>query len=224
MPSMRAWNGWYHVNGNTYGTWLRGDPRGWRARHHREHVEGDYRHPPPPGDYEAPLACSRRLMERPAVQLARGIRQFACRSMARSMLDHAVEVIAVCVDDHHYHLLARFPPPSSFESGAFAPWAARRDDNVFLAIARHFVGIAKKDSARLLSDAEIITPGGVWGKRCHVLAIRDRQHQLNVFDYIVKHGPRGAAVWTFRVGVPSVGAHGLRSVGLTEPPTLRGSM
>lgn len=47
MP--RAWNAWYHVLTNTYGTWLRGDRRGWRERHHRKHVEGDYKNPPKPG-------------------------------------------------------------------------------------------------------------------------------------------------------------------------------
>ena len=34
-----AWNGWYHVTGGTYGTWLRGDGRGWRDRKHRTHVD-----------------------------------------------------------------------------------------------------------------------------------------------------------------------------------------
>ena len=47
-----AWNGWYHVTANTYGTWLRGDPRGWRERHHRKHVEGDYQTRPVPGTAE----------------------------------------------------------------------------------------------------------------------------------------------------------------------------
>ena len=45
---MTAWNNWYHVNGNTYGTWLPGDPRGWRERGHKKHVAGDYKNPPPP--------------------------------------------------------------------------------------------------------------------------------------------------------------------------------
>ncbi len=40
------WRNWYHCMANTYGTWLPGDPRGWRSRHHREHVVGDYRNPP----------------------------------------------------------------------------------------------------------------------------------------------------------------------------------
>jgi hypothetical protein len=32
--------------GHTYGTWLPGDPKGFRTRHHREHIEGDYKKPP----------------------------------------------------------------------------------------------------------------------------------------------------------------------------------
>jgi len=34
------WNDWYHVVSHVYGSWLRGDPRGWRSVNHREHVEG----------------------------------------------------------------------------------------------------------------------------------------------------------------------------------------
>ena len=50
---MAAWNNWYHVNGNTYGTWLPGDPRGWRERGHKKHVDGDYKSPPPAGSGDA---------------------------------------------------------------------------------------------------------------------------------------------------------------------------
>ena len=46
MP--QPWQSWYHCNGTFKGNWLRGDERGWRSRNHREHVEGDYKNPPPP--------------------------------------------------------------------------------------------------------------------------------------------------------------------------------
>lgn len=108
---MLAWNGWYHVNGNTYGTWLRGDSRGWRARHHREHVDGDYKDPPPAGTYDRLLARSRWLMTREPVHLSGAARKLACRVMVESLRRDGVEVIALCVDDHHFHLLARFPKP-----------------------------------------------------------------------------------------------------------------
>jgi hypothetical protein len=38
---------WFHAIITTYGAWLDGDARGFRTRHHREHVEGDYKNPPP---------------------------------------------------------------------------------------------------------------------------------------------------------------------------------
>src|SRR5438132_1090306 len=66
---MRAWNGWYHCTASTYGTWLRGDPRGWRARHHREHVLGDYRSPPPKGMYGKLHERSKKLMKRGEVHI-----------------------------------------------------------------------------------------------------------------------------------------------------------
>lgn len=64
------WRDWYHVNGNTYGTWLRGSELGFRSRHHRDHVEGDYRHPPPPGWHDGLRAHVRANMKRPPVTLS----------------------------------------------------------------------------------------------------------------------------------------------------------
>src|SRR5437763_6902366 len=60
---------WFHVIISTYGSWLYGGPRGFRTRHHREHVEGDYKNPPPPGKYDAKNARSKRLLKEPPVVL-----------------------------------------------------------------------------------------------------------------------------------------------------------
>jgi hypothetical protein len=73
---MPAWNHWYHCTAHTYGSWLRGDPRGWRARHHREQVVGDYKNPPPRGEYDALFAYSKSLMKRDSIQIAQELRQF----------------------------------------------------------------------------------------------------------------------------------------------------
>ena len=79
--------------------------------------------------------------------------------MAAGLQRHAVEVIALAVDDHHYHILARFPKPTDND-----PWAwrmpMRYDENRELAIARHFVGISKTDSALALSTARLVAQGG----------------------------------------------------------------
>ena len=62
-------NGWYHVNGNTYGTWLHGDRRGWRSRHGRDHPVGDYKTPPPAGMYDRLEEYSRRIRKAEPVLL-----------------------------------------------------------------------------------------------------------------------------------------------------------
>lgn len=42
-------------------------------------------------------------------------------------------------------------------------------------------------------------PGGLWSKRCHLETVRSREHQAEVFRYIVEHERKErACVWTFR--------------------------
>ena len=86
---INPWNNWVHCCGSTYGTWVRGDPRGWRARHHREHVDGDYKNPPPPGKYKHEQARSKKLLKRQRVVLTPAQREAACLAFARN-LSHSV--------------------------------------------------------------------------------------------------------------------------------------
>lgn len=201
---MSAWNGWYHCNGNTFGTWLRGDARGWRARHHREHCEGDYQRPPPPGYYEVLASQSRRLMHRAEVRLSPEARRVGCVAMVESLRQDGIEVVAVSVDDHHFHLLARFSRCASEQAQALKAWASplARDDP-----PRFFVGRAKGRAARALSIAGLAPPGGVWAKRFRCLPVRDRSHQVAVARYIIAHGTkaRGAHVWSVAAGTTSLG-------------------
>ena len=171
---MKAWRGWYHVNGNTYGTWLPGDPRGWRSRHHRIHVDGDYRNPPPTGSGNARLRRSKRLMKRPPVYLTPTQRRIAVEALVERLLLERHELLAAGVTNVHYHILGRFG-----------------DDEV-----RQPVGRAKKHASHELGKAGL--PGTVWAVRCRPLQIRDREHQLNTFHYIVDHIEQVGAIWTFR--------------------------
>ena len=174
---MGAWNGWYHVNGNTYGTWLPGDRRGWRSRGHREHVDGDYKHPPPPGLYEGLHAASKDLQKGGAVFLNVAHRKIAGQAMVQMLLHQGVELLAFSLDAIHYHLLARFGELRSREA----------------------VGRAKKHAYHVLRSSG--HPGRIWAKRGRTLPIRDRQHQLNVYGYIPGHRKQGAWVWTFKQGL-----------------------
>ena len=110
---MSPWNNWVHCTGSTYGSWLRGDPRGCRARHHREHVEGDYKNRPPPGAYDELFQRSKSLMKRTGVRLSWEARVHACRTMVEALRFHHVDVQDLCVGANHWPALARFYPVDS---------------------------------------------------------------------------------------------------------------
>lgn len=176
MPS--AWNSWYHCTGNTYGTWLPGDPRGFRTRNHRMHVEGDYKAPPPRGVFDGLHALAKRSMKSSAVHLDAADRRTACFAMVAELIFRQVEVIALAVDDHHFHVLAR---------------CSDQDP-------RWWIGRAKRRASLVLQGRK--NSERLWAARSRAEPIRDRSHQRNVFNYIVRHGERGAAVWTFRDAIP----------------------
>jgi REP element-mobilizing transposase RayT len=169
-----AWNGWYHVTVHVYGSWLRGDPRGWRARHHREHVEGDYKNPPPAGMYDNLFELSKALMKRDPVRIAAELRQFVADAIAEKLQQDGIEVLIASIDATHLHVLARFP-----------------DHN-----PRHWIGRAKKHASHSVRQHGLRTEeGGLWAKRCHAEPIADRPHELRAFGYILKHVKKGARVW-----------------------------
>ncbi len=174
---MTAWNDWYHVTGNTYGTWLPGDPRGWREKDHKKHVDGDYKSPPPAGTGERLLGCSRGAMKHDAVQLDLAQCVIAGQAMAAYLLGKSFDVIVLSLDAIHFHLLGRFP-----------------DGQV-----RRPAGHAKVNAYYRLRDSG--RRGKLWAKSCGVTPIADRAHQVRAFNYIRQHEQVGAWVWTFEQGV-----------------------
>jgi hypothetical protein len=161
------WNHWYHCMCNTYGTWLPGDPRGFRTRHHRLHVDGDYKNPPPAGRFDDLHRRSGELMRRRPVYLTAVQIPKALDEILASLGRRSIELVAASLDDHHFHLLARFPDHRP----------------------RHWLGIAKKESSHFLGS------GGLWAVRGKILPVRDRAHQVNVARYILSHASHGAATW-----------------------------
>ena len=174
---MSAWNGWYHVTGSTYGAWLPGDPRGWRHRKHRRHVEGDYKHPPPPGEGEALLHDAEDRLKRPPVHLTVEQRRIAGQAVVEMVVDQGIELLALSLDAVHLHLLARFPD----------------------GVVRPAVGRAKKHAYHELRETG--HAGKVWAKRCGVKPIAGRAHQVRAYHYILEHEQVGAWTWSFREGL-----------------------
>ena len=193
---IRPWNNWVHVTGSTFGTWLRGDPRGWRSRHHREHVEGDYRNPPPRGMYDELFQRSKESMTREGVELSWDARVLACRKMVQALRFHYAEVADFCVGKIHYHGLVRFYPidPEVWKAIRGERRSQERDP-------RHLMGIAKKESARALSREGLVAPGGVWAGGCGRRWIRNSFHFNKVkTDYIPDHAKHRAAVYSLLFG------------------------
>jgi hypothetical protein len=163
---------WYHIISTTYGTWLYGDARGFRTRHHREHVEGDYKNPPPPGTYEELGQQSRDSLKRPSVVLPVRFREIVGRAILERLRGLGALVVCISVSGQHIHVLAKTP----FKQ------------------ARWMMGKAKRHVWFVLRDHGRV--GKLWGKRGKEIPIKDRQHQLNTYRYILRHAQQGAWIWT----------------------------
>ena len=188
---MPGWNRWYHCIATTYGNWLPGDPRGFRTRGHREHVEGDYKSPPPEDMYAGRHNVARNRLKRPAVHLNNSARLLVLEEVLKSFEQHGIEGLAVSVSPTHMHLLARFPlkrKQPTLDERELRTSAV--DDPV-----RHFIGQIKQwSSKRLIREG--LLDGGAWGRRGKIVPITHREHQVNTYRYIVAHQQMNAAIWT----------------------------
>lgn len=195
---------WFHVTGCTYGTWLPGDDRSFRTRHHREHIEGSYKHHPPQGMYDNRREMAQGLMReagREPVRLSPEAQRLALDLMVGAIRHYGGAVRIGCVDDHHFHLLVRLPDlPRDWNPWASKPthsnaWVAFRNGD-YLPVVRMLIGNAKRHAARELSRAGLVARGGVWGARVHMRRIVDESQFSEVVAYIAGHGAtgKGAAI------------------------------
>lgn len=206
----RPWNNWYHCMGHTYGSWLRGDSRGWRARHHREHVDGDYMNPPATGMYDELYEKSRRLMKRPEVVLPWALRIVAMTALVEALRHYRAEVIDAVVTANHFHLLARFTPlDGSFNTPATGVAGLCGDHHLKDGrnpVPRYLLGKALSWSSRAVRLA-LQSPGtpvpgwahidgGIWASRPKCDPIRNRAHQIRTTAYIRAHQREGGAVYS----------------------------
>lgn len=161
----------------------------------------DYRDPPPGGAYDELLARSGRLMKHKPVRLTRQHRRVACEEMVKALLDHSVEIAELSMGATHFHIVARFVGIGADirSPGIRIPGLQSveglDDFEIHKQIARRLLGIAKKRSARELSDAGLVAPGGVWAVRSQVLPVHDRSHQVNLVGYLRRHAASGAVLY-----------------------------
>lgn len=181
---------WFHITCHTYGAWLHGDQRSFRTRHHREHIVGDYKNPPPPGMYAPRLARSRALLQQEPVRLEPKWWPIIGAAAKDKLIELGTELLVVSLGATHLHFQGKMPPGP---------------------VPRLWVGRAKVHSN--FKAKEHGYTGKLWAVRCKVTPIRDRKHQVNTYFYIRNHLKEGAWVWDFHNP-----AHPEMTPGLLEHP------
>src|SRR5438874_5449900 len=159
---MSPWNAWYHCTLHTYGTWLRGDPRGWRSRRHREHVDGDYKHRPPKGEYDAQFKHSKSLMKRDAVKIDEDkIIEFVLRALVNRLTEFQIPVAVSAFDGIHAHILAQ---------------CTKHNPKIVIGIAKQYATAQLKSQGPALgfSNLNLKIGEGIWARGSHPKPIDDR--------------------------------------------------
>jgi hypothetical protein len=154
---------------------LYGDSRGFRTRHHREHIVGDYKNPPPPGMYDKKLERSKKLMKQETVVLNPEWRQLIGEAIVEKLLRLGAHLLTLSMSGKHCHFLAKMPPGP---------------------IPRKWTGQAKKHAHFIANEKG--WSGLLWAVRSKVTPVNDRKHQLNAYHYILRHAEEGAWIWDFR--------------------------
>ncbi len=215
MGGRIPWNDWYHVTVSTYGAWLPGDPRGWRSRHHREHIDGDYKNPPLPGKYNNLHRAATKSMKRQPIVLPAEIRATVMKTLRDALQHYGVTVAIIAVAGKHAHVLAQFGENIPATGVAGLCDAHQRNDGLD-ARPRYLVGkslsftshtvkryvtdliVPGDGSPRALCYRGICQAGGLWAASPDFNAIVDQEHFANALSYIADHATQGAAVWTRR--------------------------
>jgi hypothetical protein len=169
---MTAGRVWFHIILGTYGSWLPGDPRGFKTRNHREHVAGDYKSPPPAGLYLERHAESQDQLQQPSVILTSAWRELVGTTIRDRLIRNGGRVLVIACAPQHLHCQVQL------------------DDGD----ARQPVGLAKKHATFVAHQAG--WQGKLWAVRSTILRIRDEPHQRNTYRYILEHRAERAWVWS----------------------------
>lgn len=164
------------VTWTTYGTWLPGDPHGFRTWRGKVYV-------PPPARYanqDAPAYDASRYadryqaavdaIERP-ILLSTSQRRVVLDALLDDLGTIGIMPSILAVDDRHVHLLARF--------GKY--------------LIRPTVGRLKSIATRRLRDSGF-TGKRVWGKGCHMRSLADERAYETALEYVRKHQDEGALI------------------------------
>lgn len=168
---------WYHVMWHTYGTWLPGDPRGFRNRDHRIHSSGDYKNPPPEGEHEGLHRYAKRVSKDEVVLRTPSLRKEVCEALLETIRSYSFRAIALTVCRVHIHLVIELPS----DQDAF--------DEAMTNIKTRSSGRVKNKPASRL-----------WARRWKPVLIEDAKHREDEVVYVRDKQGRSNCAWTHRDG------------------------
>jgi hypothetical protein len=168
---------WWLLTWRTYGSWLPGDPRGFRTWRRREYV------PPPreqaesgepiynPGDYTERYAAARERLTAPAVCLTLADRRKACSALVAEIGKLQIVPAILAVAESHVHFISQFGE---------------------LRIRR--VAGRLKAAATIAIKHQNSTEGPVWGTGSHMKSLYAEDDFVSAFRYVEQHEGEGAVV------------------------------
>jgi len=171
VPQIDDGANWFHVVLTTYGAWLPGDDRGFRTRHHRLHVDGDYKYPPKPGKFQGLKKSAQASLKHDAVSLTVPQRQAVGEAVREKATVCGAEIACIAVAATHTHLLIG------------------SDAN----LTRKTAGAIKRHTWFTLRNEGWNRK--LWAKGGKYVPVETRSHWDNVFAYILRHESEGAYVW-----------------------------
>ncbi|MBL4700628.1 MAG: hypothetical protein JKX85_05145 [Phycisphaeraceae bacterium] len=165
---------WWHLVLHTKGSWLHGDPRGFRTRQHRIHSSGDYKSPPPSGEHQNLHQYEKEKLKN-AVVIPTHLYQIIGQALYLKSSKMNVKTLAISVGPTHAHLQVEL-------------------ENNYKVALKHTAKI-KQAASYAVRNA---LPGSLWARGGKPIAISDLKHQIRVYQYIQTHAKQGDWVWTFQ--------------------------
>ncbi len=169
---------WFHVVISTYGSWLPGDPRGFRALHHRVHVQGDYKNPPLPGSFVEFRENAKRIMKFPPRKLTVAERAIDGQACVTKFAESEAFLFCIAAATTHVHLLVKLRP----------------------AAVRTVLGEIKGHAYHAMHQAGYAAK--LWAKRFRALPVENLRHFRAVYHYILRHASEGAWTWKTEIECP----------------------
>ncbi|MEM9415587.1 MAG: hypothetical protein AAGA29_08950 [Planctomycetota bacterium] len=165
---------WYHLVLHTHGSWLHGDPRGFRTRKHRIHSSGDYKNPPPRGEH-AKLHAYQQQRSSTAVHIPHALHATVGKAILGKANKLQHRSAALSVGPTHAHLLIELP--ADYEA------------------AKRITGQLKQAASHAVRDT---LPGKVWAAGGKPIEVNDASHHRRVYVYILRHHTEGDWTWSIK--------------------------